>query len=119
MVLTGHKLRKIRMLKDIDAKKLCTDMEISTAQLSRIENDEIKIDVELVQKFADYFKMPISEVLSFDEKNTVSNNRNNNVANGGINYGTINDPTVSNTLLKLVLEKMESMENRIKNLEGK
>ena len=119
MLLIGHKLRKIRLLKNIDAKRICTEMEISTAQLSRIENDEIKIGVELVQKFADYFNMPLQDVLSFDDKNTVSNNRNNNVANGGINYGTIQDPAVSYSLLKLILEKVESLENRVKSLENK
>ncbi len=117
MLLIGHKLRKIRMLKDIDAKKLCSDIKISSTQLSRIENDEIKIDVELVQKFADYFKMPLEEVLHFGDATKIINNHNSTLSNGGDNYGTINEPSVVQGMLKLVLEKMESMENRIKNLE--
>lgn len=119
MLLIGHKLRKIRMLKNMDAKHVANDLEISTSQLSRIENDEIKIDVELVQKFADYFKMSVIDVITFDDKNNVSHNKNNNVANGGINYGTINDLAVLQNLLKLIFEKTESIEARLKKIESK
>ncbi|HNR18833.1 MAG TPA: helix-turn-helix transcriptional regulator [Bacteroidia bacterium] len=117
MLQVGHKIRKIRVIKSIDAKVIADDLHISTSQLSRIENDEVKIDVELVQRFADYFKMPLTDVITFDDKPNVINNNNSTVSNGGVNFGTINDPAIFQNMMKLILEKLESLDGRVQALE--
>lgn len=68
--MLGNSLRLIRKMHGISAKKLSNELGISAPYLSEIENERKRPTLELIMKYAEYFKIKPSTILFFDEKNS-------------------------------------------------
>lgn len=62
----GANIKKIRLIRSIEVKKLCLDLEISPAAYSNIERGVTDITVSKLVLLADYFRIPYEQVLSFN-----------------------------------------------------
>ena len=117
----GNKIRKVRELKNITPKDMADRLNLSTQGYSRIERDEVALNVERLLEIAGIFEMKPEDLLTFDEKIIFSNNTLNSSA--GISYGTFNAfPQEMKELyekqIKLLEEQNHYLKERITSLEG-
>ena len=61
-------LRLVRVFHDMNQTTLAERLEISKSYLSEIESGKKQVTLELLQKYADTFGMPLSSLLFFAEK---------------------------------------------------
>jgi len=83
----GTSLRLIRKMHGKSAKELAQKLGISATYLSEIENDKKNVSLDLVQKYAEYFKVRPSTILFFDEENMLTESpRRTSIRNAFIKY---------------------------------
>nr|WP_294860141.1 helix-turn-helix transcriptional regulator [uncultured Fluviicola sp.] len=112
-IAVGHKIRAAREFKDISQDYLAKKLGISQPALSKIENNETKIDFEKVEEIASILGVDVNDMLNFDKAN-VFNNCNQSGTFSGVN----NSFTFTGEDLKDVYEKLlEEKEKRIQLLE--
>ena len=61
-------LRLVRVFHDMNQTTLAERLEISKSYLSEIESGKKQVTLELLQKYADTFGMPLSSLLFFAER---------------------------------------------------
>ena len=61
-------LKLLRSFHQISQKDLATKLEISNSYLSGIESGDKKPGMELLEKYAEIFNMPVSSILLFSEQ---------------------------------------------------
>ena len=96
--MLGDSLRLLRKMHSIPAKHLANKLGISATYLSEIENNKKKPTLDLLMKYAEYFKVKPSTILFFDESNSV------------------NEPTVKTNLRNAFIryaKALERCENRL------
>ncbi len=109
----GHKLKKLRELKNLTQEYVANQLEITQSNYSRIENNEIELSLNKLEKIADVLEMKPEEILAFDEK-YIFNLMHNENAYSGV---TINN--YYNQELKTLNEKIAKLEALVKLLESK
>ena len=70
--MLGDSLRLIRKMHSIPAKHLASKLGISATYLSEIENNKKKPTLDLIMKYAEYFRVKPSTILFFDESNSLN-----------------------------------------------
>lgn len=109
----GHQIRATRELKDVSQEYLAQKLGISQPALSKIENNETKLDFEKVEEIASILGVDVNDMLNFDRAN-VFNNCNQSGTFSGVN----NSFTFTGEDLKAVYEKLlEEKDKRIQLLE--
>jgi transcriptional regulator with XRE-family HTH domain len=78
----GKKLFDLRKQKGISQEELALDLNISQSSISNYELEITKPDIETLQKFSQYYNVPIQEILS-EEGYTFYNlkNKGDNIGN--------------------------------------
>jgi transcriptional regulator with XRE-family HTH domain len=66
-VLLNRALRLLRAYHDISQKALAQRLDISNAYLSEIEKGDKTASVDLIGKYSEIFKIPISSIMLFAE----------------------------------------------------
>lgn len=61
-------LRLVRVFHDMSQTALAERLQISKSYLSEIESGKKQVTLELLQKYADTFGMPLSSLLFFTEQ---------------------------------------------------
>ena len=61
-------LRLVRVFHDLNQTTLAERLQISKSYLSEIESGKKQVTLELLQKYADTFGMPLSSLLFFAEQ---------------------------------------------------
>jgi transcriptional regulator with XRE-family HTH domain len=61
-------LTLIRVFHNIKQKDLAENLGVSPSYLSEIESGKKQVTVELLQKYADHFRIPVSSLLYFSEQ---------------------------------------------------
>lgn len=105
----GYKIKELREQKNISQEHLALQLDVSQSYLSKIENGTIeKLDFLFMQKVAEFFKV---EPQYFMDDQIVQNNtdNNNNSAVGNI-YSTVTiNNTVTDDLVKSLVQNQEQM----------
>lgn len=105
----GYKIKELREQKNISQEHLALQLDVSQSYLSKIENGTIeKLDFMFMQKVAEFFKV---EPQYFLDDQIVQNNtdNNNNSAVGNI-YSTVTiNNTVTDDLVKSLIQNQEQM----------
>lgn len=105
----GYKIKELREQKNISQEHLALQLDVSQSYLSKIENGTIeKLDFIFMQKVAEFFKV---EPQYFMDDQIVQNNtdNNNNSAVGNI-YSTVTiNNTVTDDLVKSLVQNQEQM----------
>lgn len=60
-------LRLLRTYHQLKQKELALRLDISTSYLSEIETDAKQPSIEILSKYSEIFKMPVSSILLFSE----------------------------------------------------
>jgi transcriptional regulator with XRE-family HTH domain len=126
----GNKIRKIRELKNIAPKDMADRLNITPQGYSRIERDEVALNIERLLEIAGIFEMKPEDLLTFDEK-VVFNNYHTMNGSAGFVYGNLNtypeefkklydeNAKLQEEKLKLQDEVIKMLQEKIKFLEGK
>lgn len=61
-------LRLVRVFHDMNQSALADKLKISKSYISEIESGKKQVTLELLQKYADAFGMPLSSLLFFSEQ---------------------------------------------------
>ena len=61
-------LTLIRVFHNIKQKDLAESLSVSPSYLSEIESGKKQVTVDLLQKYADHFRIPLSSLLYFSEQ---------------------------------------------------
>ncbi len=62
----GANIKKIRLIKGIEVKMLCLDLQISPAAYSNIERGITDITISKLALLADYLRVSYDQILDFD-----------------------------------------------------
>lgn len=103
MKAVGNKIRKIRELKGFTQDYMASQLEISQRAYSKLENEEIKLDWQRIQKISTILEIELIDLVSFDD---------NLVFHNSTQSGKIN-----NIYNHFPDELKKSYEDRIKHLE--
>lgn len=66
--MLSRALRLLRTYHQLSQLELAKKLEISNSYLSEIENNLKTPSIELLQKYSEIFKMPLSTIMLFSEK---------------------------------------------------
>ena len=72
-MLIGHKIKKIRELRNFTQEHIAEKLNITQAGYSKIERNEVDLNLEKLDKLAQIFEMKPEEILTFDEKYVLNN----------------------------------------------
>lgn len=74
----GLKLKKIREKRNLSQLFVAEKLNIDNSVLSKIENGKRKnIEIPLLEKFAEFYEVPISEFIDVGDKDITTNNKGN------------------------------------------
>ena len=111
----GKKLTELRKQKGLSQEQLATDLNISQSSVSNYESGTTNPDTDILQKIAEYFKVPVAYFFS-DEKTIFYTNENNGGNIGNFNNYTFN--VISEKLIELYERRIKELENEIERLKG-
>jgi transcriptional regulator with XRE-family HTH domain len=77
----GHKIKRIRELKELSQSEIAEKLHISRRAYADIENNKTKLDIERLELLSSIFGISLIDLLTFDEKQ-VFNNIFNDTSNG-------------------------------------
>lgn len=110
----GEKIRTLREIRNITAKDMAAELDMTLAGYSKIERDEVDINTEKIEKISNRLGIKPHELL-LDDK-VVFHFSNNEFTNSGFNgYNIHNFPEELKNLyedkIKLLEEKVALLEN--------
>jgi len=100
----GKKLLELRKHVSLSQEQLALDLNISQSSISNYESGATKPDVDILQKIAEYFKIPFADFFS-DEKKRFNANEN------------ISDNIINSTFDIMMKKLIGIYESKIKELE--
>ena len=66
--MLSEALRLLRVFHEMKQGQLAQKLEISTSYVSEIENGNRSPSLEVIQKYSDLFKIPVSSIMFFSEQ---------------------------------------------------
>ena len=105
----GSKLRRIREAKGIPMKDMADRLEMSHAGYSKIERDEVGVNIDKLEKIANELNVTPEDILAFDDKNVFNNSTLQSCA---FNYGQVNNH-FPEKLQQLYEDKIKLLEDKI------
>lgn len=90
MKLVGEKIRKIREIKGYSQEYVAKKLQMSQNNYSRIELNQVKVNLDRLQEIANVLEIDPSDILNFDEKyvfSSISHNQTGGETKSGIFNG--------------------------------
>ena len=66
--MLAEALRLLRVFSDMKQKELADKLGLSNSHISEMENDNRTPSLEVLEKYADFFKIPVSSIMFFSEE---------------------------------------------------
>jgi len=116
----GHKIRKVRELKDFTQEYMAEKMGITQPSYSKYEKENGDLTISQLNKIAEIFNMKPEELMTFDEKLVFNNCNGTNSSygvNSGINYNGLGEreKELYEKTIKLLEDKINFLEKIYKN----
>jgi transcriptional regulator with XRE-family HTH domain len=108
----GQKIKKLRELKNFTQEYMAAHLEMSAANYSRLERDEIPLTLEKLQSISQVLEINYLDILTFDEKqvfNFINHSQSQPYSQGYIHQQYNYPPEL--------VQKFVIIEKRIKELE--
>lgn len=116
---TGEKIRLIREIKQISAKQMADDLDMSLSGYQKIERGDVKLNTEKLEVIAKYLGIPTKELL--ESEGVVFNIGNDQHSNNA--YNIYQFPEEMKKLyedkIKLLEDKIFYLEEEVRRLKGK
>jgi transcriptional regulator with XRE-family HTH domain len=109
----SERIKSIRVSKQYSQDYMANEIGISQRAYSKIENNDIKLDIEKLQKIAEIFEMEAGEILSNENNQTNNFTNNKSITNAVvINYSKLNDE-LQNEIISILKNNIETLQNQI------
>jgi transcriptional regulator with XRE-family HTH domain len=115
MYTNGNKIKKVRELRSFTQEYMADKLGLSQSNYARIENNEVKLSEERLQKIAEILETTVEAIKGFDE-NLIFNITNGQNSSYGQNP-VVNNYQIDSTIQKLYEDKIALLEEKIKYLE--
>lgn len=85
--MIGHKIQKLRELKNYTQEYMAEQLKMSQANYSRLENNSIEMSLDKLQVIAKVLEISLEDLISLDEKVVfnISNNHRNGIKEFNMN----------------------------------
>lgn len=103
----GDKIKILREVKNISAKEIADELEMTVGGYMKIERNDVDINTEKMEKIANILGITPADLLNLDERH-IFNFSNNEIKNGG--YVVVNFPE---ELKALYEDKIRLLEDKI------
>jgi transcriptional regulator with XRE-family HTH domain len=110
MTTIGHKIKKVRELRNYTQEHLADKLSMSLKGYGKIERDEVDVPFSRLEQISEALSVRVEDLVSFDEKN-VFNNCGNNNTHSYIQFGC------TTTEAKLYEDKIKLLEEKIMLVE--
>ena len=104
----GYKIRQLRELRNLSQENMAEALKMSITGYSKIERNEVDVNIERLQQVADALDVKAEDILAFDEKN---------VFNTYDQAHLYNNCTFSDNEKKLYEDKIKLLEDKISYLQ--
>ena len=108
----GHKIKKLRELKNLTQEHVATGIGISQGAYSRLELGDSQITYSKIEKIAAILGITPEEIISFNEKN-VFNIENNHTGN----RSAVNNNQLSEGEKNLYIQQIELLKEEVHYLK--
>ena len=110
----SERIKSIRVSKQFSQDYMANELGISQRAYSKIENDEIKLDLEKLQKIAEIFEMEAGEILSnqTNQANTFSYNKS--ITNAVVNNYNKKQDELQNEIINILKSEISSLKTILK-----
>ncbi|MCO5230668.1 MAG: helix-turn-helix domain-containing protein [Chitinophagales bacterium] len=108
----GHKIKKLREFKNYTQEYMAVHLEMSAANYSRLERDEIPLTLDKLQSISEVLEVNYLDILTFDEKQVFNfiNHSQSQPHSQGYFHKQYNYPPD-------LIQKFDTIEKRIDQLE--
>lgn len=118
MQIIGQKIKALRESRGFSQEYLAEMLQLSQSEFSKMENNQVKIDIDKLYKIAEVLQVPLQELLP--ENGNTYNVLNNKTINGFIHYQYV-DPRLIEQYEKRIalLEKLlQEKEAQLRTRKG-
>ena len=115
MYTNGNKIKKVRELRSFTQEYMADKLGLSQSNYARIENNEVKLSEERLEKIAAILETTVDAIKGFDE-NIIINITNGQHSLNGQN-SVVNNYQIDSIIQKLYEDKIILLEDKIKYLE--
>jgi transcriptional regulator with XRE-family HTH domain len=117
-MLIGHKIKKLRELRNLTQEFMADQLDMSQSGYSRIETNDVEVTITRLERIGEVLGMRPEEILSFDEKYVFNQTHNRTAYGLIINHN--NGSVPSELPLEERLSQMERMlQTLIERMESK
>lgn len=114
-MMLGHKIKKIRELKDLTQEFMAAKLGLNQSGYSKIESGTIDVSYSKLEKIAAVFGMKVEDIVSFNEQMVFNVMNNQNGQNGLV----INNNTPASENEKNLYEKqIDTLKEEINYLKS-
>jgi transcriptional regulator with XRE-family HTH domain len=113
----GHKIRKMRELRNLTQEYVATRLGISQSNYARMESNDVSIPDKRLAELSEILQTTPEAIRNFDEK-VVFNITQGDYGSAGQNV-TVNNYQISQELQKLYEDKIKLLEEKIIFLEDR
>lgn len=112
----GHKIKKVRELKNYTQEHLADRLGMSIAGYGKIERDEVDLSFSRLDQIANALGVKTEDLVSFDER-VVFNINNNKIHGGqfGLNYFPEKMQQLYEEQIQLLKDKVRLLEEKLEN----
>ncbi len=108
-----ERIKRMRLNRDFSQDYVATKLGISQRAYSKLENGELKIDIEKLQRIAQILEVDAAEIIS-NEDNQTNNFSNNKITNAVVNHFADEQDKFKKEIVNTLREEILSLKNYIK-----
>lgn len=108
-----ERIKRMRLNRDFSQDYVATKLGISQRAYSKLENGELKIDIEKLQRIAQILEVDAAEIIS-NEDNQTNNFSNNKITNAVVNHFADEQDKFKKEIVNTLKEEILSLKNYIK-----
>ena len=108
-----ERIKRMRLNRDFSQDYVATKLGIGQRAYSKLENGELKIDIEKLQRIAQILEVDAAEIIS-NEDNQTNNFSNNKITNAVVNHFADEQDKFKKEIVNTLKEEILSLKNYIK-----
>ena len=109
----SNKIRSLRINKQFSQDYMASQLGISQRSYSKIENEEVKLDVFKLQKIAEILEVELSELINSETNQFNNFNNNKSITNAVVNNYSKSQTDLQNDIISILKEEISSLKDQI------
>lgn len=109
----SDRIKKMRLSKNYSQEYMASQLGISQRAYSKLENDEVKIDVEKLLAISKTFEINPSELLDFDSPQINNFTNNKTITNAVVNHYNKTQDELNQEIITILKSENEQLKEQI------